>query len=107
MPDPYQSQYGAEFKAIREAAGWTRYRVGKELGISASFVTQMEEGKRPLHWITPCHAADLEEAMGVDPDEGEGPIWHLCVRSAAEAQPWVACLWGMHSNEALGEEGKP
>lgn len=99
------STHGEEFRAIRKQAGWTLEQVGAELGVSAAFIGQMERGQRPLHWITPTHASDLEDVMGIDPGGENGPIYHVCGRSAAETNPWVAHLWAKYAGEDLGNEG--
>lgn len=56
---------GPQIEAIREAKGWTRYRLAKEAGLSESILSRCESGKRTVSWDTACRLAD---ALGVKLD---------------------------------------
>lgn len=49
---------GQRITALRDARGWTRYRLAKEAGISAINLARIEDEGRDPSWSTICKLAD-------------------------------------------------
>lgn len=56
---------GPQIEALREAKGWTRYRLAKEAAVDSSFVAAVERGEKSPSWEIACRLAD---ALGVRVD---------------------------------------
>jgi len=53
----------SEFQKAMDRKGWTRKRLAKEIGTSASYLTQLFRGDRLLNFKT---VAKIEAALGIE-----------------------------------------
>ena len=61
--------FAKRLKALREARGWTRYRLGKQSGLTPEGVSKLEEpGSDPklstLHKLAAAFGIDVAELLG-------------------------------------------
>lgn len=54
MPAESVNHPGPQITRLREAKGWTRYRLAKECGVSESILGRCESGERGVSWDTAC-----------------------------------------------------
>lgn len=50
---------GSELKAIREALGWGQRKFAEEIGMTQTYISQMEQGKKPIERRTELSARYL------------------------------------------------
>jgi transcriptional regulator with XRE-family HTH domain len=50
---------GSELKAIRETLGWGQRRFAEEIGMTQTYISQMEQGKKPIERRTELAARYL------------------------------------------------
>ncbi len=62
---PKLTHPGPQLAALREAKGWTVYRLAKESGVGPQVIARIESQERSLKWDTACRFAD---ALGVPVD---------------------------------------
>ena len=64
MPEPIT--FASRLTALREARGWTKYRLAKESGLTESALGKLEEGDRVPTWET---VQALARALGCTPND--------------------------------------
>lgn len=56
---------GKKIRKLREARGWSAYKLATKTGLSASAIWDLERGRNMRTW----HLLEIAQALGVDPVE--------------------------------------
>lgn len=71
---PYYKRLGTRLKALRQARGWTQLELAEKGGLSAAFLSYLENGTRSCSLDS---ALKLAGALGVEPElllAGKAPV---------------------------------
>ncbi|MBJ6123023.1 helix-turn-helix domain-containing protein [Sphingomonas mollis] len=101
MPNP-RLYAGDQLRALRRAAGINQRAMAARLGLSVSYLSQLEGGERPLTAaVTAALARHYPQALAAI--EGEGPARRFAALAEALADPALPPL-GAEATQRLAEE---
>ena len=74
MSDPIDLEFGRSLRAARKATGLSMSQVARQLGVTVTYISHMEAGRR---WPSAETARRLAQICGADPDEFSVLAGHL------------------------------